>query len=156
MGEDWKRSTIFYKLVDFIRAGDMFGIPVTLNYRGNTHYNTFMGGCMSIILYLIFGVFFVILLWRMVSKSNVITNQNERYLDLHNPDFPEFLPLESGMMFGFYIRTNLAPDLVKYINYTLQVEQEIYNPDTNSYDTNVTVIPLVPWEQVGKCFWNVM
>ena len=36
---------------DYIRSYDMFGVPITLNYKGSDTYQTMAGGLISIISY---------------------------------------------------------------------------------------------------------
>ena len=59
-----------------IKSQDMFAIPVQLNYRGQTNYNTFCGGCISIILVISLTCIFGVELSRLY----------------HEPDFQQYPP----------------------------------------------------------------
>lgn len=46
------------KISDFLSRVDLFGVPVTLNYRGKEKFTTMCGGCVSLILFVVFmGIF---------------------------------------------------------------------------------------------------
>lgn len=47
-------STIRQKFAKFIRSCDMFGTPVTLNYKGSSTVKTVVGGGVSFIVYIVF------------------------------------------------------------------------------------------------------
>ena len=41
-----------------IKGQDLFGVPVQLTYKGQTAFNTVLGGCLSILLAVVFAVYF--------------------------------------------------------------------------------------------------
>ena len=46
-----------------VRKQDIFGIPVQLTYKGDTTFNTFCGGCISILFVLTFLTVFSLRLY---------------------------------------------------------------------------------------------
>ena len=52
------------KLGATIRSQDLFAVPVSLTYRGETAFNTFCGGCISILLILSLMGYFAVELHR--------------------------------------------------------------------------------------------
>lgn len=51
-----------------LKSGDMFGVPITLNYKGSPTFKTAIGGTISYLVYITFAIFSVFLISKMISK----------------------------------------------------------------------------------------
>ena len=50
----------FKKIGDFVREQDLFSVPVSLTYGGQTSFNTIYGGCVSLSMIIGLTVYFCI------------------------------------------------------------------------------------------------
>ena len=68
------------KFEKLLLSQDIFGQPISVNYRGYDHYKTKLGGCLSIITYLVMLTNLVVLIQSFLdgSKQNEIV-QTEKY-----------------------------------------------------------------------------
>lgn len=79
------RSKFFY-IIDKADRGfksvDRFETPISLAYKGETHFKTWVGGLCTIILIVGFAIFTITELIKLAEKKKIETSKNEIYFDV--------------------------------------------------------------------------
>ena len=63
---------------------DLYGEPINLSYKGNSKYNTHLGGFVSLLVIVILGLYGVFNLYRLVVKGGTSTNTDIVFIDLQS------------------------------------------------------------------------
>jgi len=79
---------------------DMFGTPITLNYKGKGTFQTYWGAAVSVIIGLIMASYMIDKVKNLIWKNDPVTNRKTFFNPLEN--FEELLnPFDSGFNFAF-------------------------------------------------------
>ena len=70
-------TTLCNKLGEQIKSFDQFAVPVQLNYRGNTSFNTVLGGCISMLLGLALSITFFVQLESLFYHPEFLSTPTE-------------------------------------------------------------------------------
>ena len=64
---------------EFLRDLDLFAVPVNLKYKGKSKFGTSVGGCLSLLLILLFTVYSGYTLHEMIVKPALQNNSVQLY-----------------------------------------------------------------------------
>jgi len=82
------------------KSMDMFGIPITLNYKGKGTFQTYWGAAISVVIGFIMAVYMIDKVKNLVFRNDPVTNRKTLFNPIEN--FEEHLnPFESGFNFAF-------------------------------------------------------
>ena len=62
------------RLSNAVRNVDMFAVPVSLTYKGKNRFNTFCGGCFSLLIILAFVIYSGIAMHKLITKPVLWSN----------------------------------------------------------------------------------
>ena len=102
---------IFKKLAKAIKSQDLFAIPVQLTYRGEKGFNTFCGGCISVLLIAGLSTYFALSLHNLYMNPDYMVSP--RRYD-YSGNSSEMRPQDGNtitMMIGY--STSLSDDIHK-------------------------------------------
>jgi len=86
------------------KSMDMFGTPITLNYKGKGTFQTYWGAGVSVIIGLIMAAYMIDKVRNLVFRNDPVTNRKTFFNQIEN--FEEYLnPFESGFNFAFQTKT---------------------------------------------------
>ena len=64
---------------EFLRDVDLFAVPVSLKYRGKSKFGTQVGGCLSLLIILLFSVYSGYTLYEMIVNPALQNNTIQQY-----------------------------------------------------------------------------
>ena len=120
-----------------LRRQDMLGVPVQLTIsKGKTHHKTACGGMLSIIFYIINGIYFVNLLLRMVHYDDDLIVIRPYLPEFQNKTFLN----ETRINFIYNVEYHHPDGRMEYLNYNETVKQYIkVLAAVRDYDENLDV-----------------
>lgn len=140
-----KNEISFWNLFGkIIKSWDMFGVSVTLNYKEGSTFKTVLGGTVSSIVYAVFALLTVFMINRMVGKTNLNTNQNDKFVDRYQENIAPMYPLEHDFLWAFFTKINIPENIHKDLAFQFTVVSQFENNVTGKLDTSGTDIPLTP------------
>ena len=81
---------------NFLKGHDALGSGVALNYRGSAQFGTMLGGCVSLITGIFFGVFIICQVFTWIFDPNynqqISVSYLERFADAYDIPITSFLP----------------------------------------------------------------
>ena len=107
-----------------IRKRDIFGVPVSLNFKGEETFKTTFGGLITLICIVISVNLMISEVRTMITRDNTVINTSTLIRDLIN-DSTEFKIGEDGFRFGLAVaeeRGQLTDDFLletEYLNFTM-------------------------------------
>lgn len=121
----------------------MFGVPITLNYKEGSTFKTIYGGITSCNVYVIFGILTIFMIIRMVSKTSLNTNQNDRSVDMFDPNLKPIYPMDENFLVAFYMSGVIDSSTFEKLKLEFYVSSSIFNEQTGQSDIFYDYIPLV-------------
>lgn len=118
--------------VDFVKGSDRFTKPVSLTFENSTSFKTFIGGFITLGLYIGFAIFIISQLKLMMGKTQMETTKSEKYVDVSTDDLPHY-PGLNGFNFAFrlYHYSYLSPEEEKrYFHYEAWAAEFKYDEAT--------------------------
>ncbi|CAI2378946.1 unnamed protein product [Moneuplotes crassus] len=103
MGGFFKKIT--YGLLKSVRAFDIYGKPITLHYRGEEKFKTYVGGSVTILVFLVLLSYASYLTAVMFQRQTVIYSSSCVVRDL-NSDLSDNKPAEHGFAMAIGFRWN--------------------------------------------------
>lgn len=122
-------NSFWRRFSKFLRSGDIFGVPITLNYDGKSSFKTVIGGIVSFMVYIIFAIIAAFLVRKMISKTSLNTNENNKVINLSVADSEMVYPMLNEFLFGFSIDTNMKEDMMSNIGYYLKDDYVYWDDD---------------------------
>ena len=116
---------LFSRVSRFITDQDLFGIPVQLTFKGDSAFNTFCGGCVSIIFIVTFTVIFCLQLHTSWTHPKFQSYPPE--LD-YNIDSVVIEPM-TGSTWAIGINVTEAQSRLKSAESALQIQFQQTTPD---------------------------
>ena len=113
------------------KASDIFGVPISLKYKGETSYKTYFGGMVSILIFITSFSAFLIFMAQLLTRSRITietnTLVNSVYLnnDLYKLENPNF-----GVSWGLVEGYNLFNDSTYFT--VSATEITVYNDFVNN------------------------
>lgn len=143
-------KTFFGRFRKFLRSGDMFGVPVTLNYKGTPTFKTALGGTVSYLVYIVFVIIGALLAKKMIGKTSLNTNENNKVINLSEADVEMVYPLQNHMLFGFSYDTNNDDEVDNNIWFTFLDEYDMYDESTGQFTHYNETIETTYCHELGK------
>ena len=127
------------------KASDIFGVPISLKYKGETSYKTYFGGIVSILIFIAGVSAFLVFMTQLLTRSRITieTNTliNSVYLnnDLYQPAKSRF-----GVSWSLFDGANLFNDSTYF---TVSATEISVNNDLANGISNVSSKSLI----IDKC-----
>lgn len=104
---------------------------VKFNYNKTPTFKRSIGGAVSYIIYIIFAIIASVLAKRIVSKTSLNTNQNDKAIDLFSKNLEPIYPFQNNFIFGFYFESNFDIELFSNICFEFYDEHYYHDEELN-------------------------
>jgi hypothetical protein len=94
-------------LVKVIKSSDKYAHPISLNFKGNPTFKTFIGGFLTLLLLGGFIYYSITEILTMMERKRIGTTKNEIYVDLSN-EAELHLPRDDGFDIAFRVVPSAA------------------------------------------------
>ena len=83
-----------------IRKCDLFSQKIMFTYKGEPSFSTFLGGFVSVAIFIVVGVYFGFLMQAMITRSNSNNSKSTEVIDLTIHD-EDYYPVEKVVLYYF-------------------------------------------------------